>query len=130
MKINTKIHYGLRAIIEIANHDGATGILQKDIAKNQDLSLKYLDPIILALKLKGLVANSKGKGSGYKLTRPANEITIFDIYTAFESITFLDCINNKDYCDRSSNCKSRGLFCDIKRETEEVLKRRKLSELL
>ena len=42
MKINTKIRYGLRTMIEIANAQDDNGVLQKDIAKNQNISLKYL----------------------------------------------------------------------------------------
>ncbi|HBK42488.1 MAG TPA: Rrf2 family transcriptional regulator, partial [Porphyromonadaceae bacterium] len=64
MKINSKIRYGLRTMIEIACCKEPTGILQKDIAKNQNISVKYLDYIISALKLKGLISNTKGRGSG------------------------------------------------------------------
>jgi DNA-binding IscR family transcriptional regulator len=59
MKINTKIRYGLRTMLEIAKAPDNEGILQKDIAKNQNISLKYLDSIISSLKLKGLIHNSK-----------------------------------------------------------------------
>jgi len=39
MRVNTKIRYGLRTIIEIANTTDPNGVLQKDIAKNQHISL-------------------------------------------------------------------------------------------
>jgi len=61
MKISSKVRYGLRTMIEIAASTDSDGILQKDIAKNQNISNKYLDPIISALKLKDLISNSKGK---------------------------------------------------------------------
>ena len=54
MKVNTKIRYGLRAMLEFGlNEDkrNFTGLYQKDIAENQNLSEKYLDPIIGALKI-------------------------------------------------------------------------------
>ena len=83
MKINTKIRYGLRTMIEIAGCLDPEGILQKDIAKNQNISVKYLDYIISALKLKGLIMNVRGRGSGYRLARPIDEITMLYIYSAF-----------------------------------------------
>src|SRR5690554_4558994 len=84
MKITTKTRYGLRAMIEIARETNEQGILQKEIARRQDLSNKYLDQIILGLKLADLIMNVHGKKSGYILARPAEEITLFDIYQAFE----------------------------------------------
>lgn len=131
MKINTKIRYGLRTMIEIASSKEPIGILQKDIAQKQNISLKYLDPIIGALKLKGLIANSKGKGSGYMLTRPANEITMLDIYTAFEQIVIVDCINNLGYCERSlHDCKARCYWNDFGIDFRKLLSDKTLDQII
>ena len=130
MKINTKIRYGLRTIIEIANSADQNGILQKDIAINQNISLKYLDPIISSLKLKGLIANSKGRGSGYRLTRPSNEITMLDIYTAFEPIVIVDCINNKSFCERSSECRANNYWTEFKDDFKAILAKKSLEQIM
>lgn len=130
MKINSKIRYGLRTMIEIASTNDVNGILQKDIAKNQSISLKYLDSIILSLKLKGLITNSKGKGSGYKLSKAAEEITIHDIYTAFEQITFVDCICNKKFCDRSEDCPGRDYWIEMKKGFENMLLKKTLAQII
>jgi Rrf2 family protein len=106
-------------------------MLQKDIAKNQNISLKYLDPIIASLKLKGLVINSKGKGSGYKLTRPAEKISMLDIYTAFEQIVVIECINNLSFCDRSlHDCKGRNFWNEFKVDFEKILAKKNLSQII
>ena len=131
MRVNTKIRYGLRTMIEIANSTEPNGMLQKDIAKNQNISLKYLDPIIASLKLKGLVINSKGKGSGYKLTRPAEMISMLDIYTAFEQIVMIECINNLNFCDRSlHDCKGRNFWNEFKVDFEKILAKKNLSQII
>jgi Rrf2 family iron-sulfur cluster assembly transcriptional regulator len=131
MRINTKIRYGLRTMIEIAGSTDANGMLQKDIAKNQNISLKYLDPIISSLKLKGLIANSKGRGSGYKLTREPKDITMLDIYTAFEQIVVVECINNLGYCDRSMHdCKGRSYWNEFKNEFAEMLRKKNLEQII
>ncbi|HRS19749.1 MAG TPA: Rrf2 family transcriptional regulator, partial [Bacteroidales bacterium] len=67
MKLNTKTRYGLRAIIEIAMNSSEHGVLQKDIAKTQNISNKYLDQIIAELKSADLIVNTGGKKSGYRL---------------------------------------------------------------
>lgn len=131
MRVNTKIRYGLRTMIEIANAPDLGGILQKDIAKNQNISLKYLDSIISSLKLKGLVINTKGRGSGYTLTRDPKEITMLDIYTAFEQITIIECINNAGFCDRSTHdCKARCYWTQFGNEFIALLEKKTLYEVI
>lgn len=110
MKINTKIRYGLRTMIEIACCHNPEGILQKDIAIQQNISVKYLDYIISALTLKGLIMHAKGRGTGYILARPASEITMLDIYTAFEQVLIVQCLSNDLYCERSSHCCKANLY--------------------
>ena len=131
MRVNTKIRYGLRTIIEIANSTDPNGVLQKDIAKSQHISLKYLDPIISALKVKGLVANSKGRGSGYRLTREPKDITMLDIYTAFEQIVIVECINNKGFCERSTHdCKAKSYWNEFSAEFTQLLAKKNLEQII
>ena len=76
-------------MLELAlKSDKEEGTLQKEIAENQDVSLKYLDHIIASLKSAGLIVNAGGKKSGYRLNRPAEEISIYDVYSALVAIRF------------------------------------------
>lgn len=131
MRVNTKIRYGLRTMIEIASTQDPNGVLQKEIAKSQHISLKYLDPIISALKLKGLITNSKGRGSGYRLTRAPKDITMYDIYTAFEQIVIIECVNNLSYCERSMHdCKGRNYWHEFKVDFEKILLKKNLEQII
>ncbi len=129
MRINTKIRYGLRTMIELACQNDPKGMLQKDIAEKQELSIKYLDAIIAALKAKGLVKNVRGKGSGYKLTRPACEITMLDIYTAFESICVVECLENPAICDLYDECASTIFWAELKKDFIDYLKSKTLKDI-
>lgn len=92
-------------MIEIASGSPEKGIFQKDIAKNQEISNKYLDHIIAALKAKGLIRNVKGKKSGYMLNRDPASITIYDIYNAFEpEICLMECLSENFKCKRLDKC--------------------------
>jgi Rrf2 family transcriptional regulator, iron-sulfur cluster assembly transcription factor len=131
MVINTKIRYGLRTMIEIANSTEPNGVLQKDIAERQNISVKYLDAIIAALKVKGLIVNSKGRGSGYKLAKEPKDVTMMDIYTAFEPIVVVDCINNLSFCDRQSHeCTANNFWQEFGAEFRELLNRKTLEEVI
>lgn len=131
MRVNTKIRYGLRTLIEIASSTSQNGMLQKDISKNQNISIKYLDTIISSLKVKGLIANAKGKGSGYRLTRPVEQITMLDVYTAFEQIVIVECINNQSFCDRATHtCTSRNYWDEFKTDFEAILLKKNLADII
>ncbi len=106
MKFNTKTRYGVRVVFELAlnvNRDGGT--LQKEISESQSVSVKYLDHIIPPLKKAGLIANLGGKKSGYVLAKPASEITVFDVYSAFEDdLAIIDCLLTEGECPRKGQC--------------------------
>lgn len=105
MKFNTKIRYGLRAILEIALEQSENGVFQKDISERQRISIKYLDTIIASLKAAGLIMNIRGKKSGYRLTREPNKIKVLEIYNAFEpGISIVDCMNHNFICENSPKC--------------------------
>lgn len=131
MRVNTKIRYGLRTMIEIANSPDENGVLQKDIAQNQHISFKYLDSIISSLKLKGLIINSKGKGSGYRLTKDPKDITMYEIYTAFEQIAVVECINNNGFCERSKHdCKANSYWNEFRIEFQKMLMNKTLEQII
>ena len=102
-------------MMELALHeDEDKGILQKDIAENQDVSIKYLDHIIADLKAAGLIVNSGGKKSGYRLNRPAVEISIFDVYRAFEDeLAIIDCLRKGGMCPRKKHCSLKDYWCKL-----------------
>lgn len=130
MKINTKVRYGLRAMIEIATANNSEGILLKDIAKSQNISNKYLDPIIASLILKGLISTVNGKRSGYRLSRSAQDISMLDIYTAFEPIIIVDCVDNSNFCTRSCDCCAKEYWDGFKTEFVEMLSKKKLAQII
>lgn len=114
MKLNTKTRYGIRAMLEIATNHSKNGVFQKDIAFRQDISIKYLDHIIQALKTAMLIRNVKGKKSGYILCYDPVDISLYDIYKAFEpSICIVDCIGNLYKCDRSGICSAQGVYGEL-----------------
>lgn len=130
MKINTKIRYGLRTMIAIACCEAPRGLLQKEIAEKQNLSNKYLDAIIAALKTKGLITTYRGKGSGYKLSRPADQISVYDIYTAFEPITVVECLDNPEFCALECCCSANKYWTEMKLEFAAMLKSKTLRSII
>ena len=115
MKFNTKTRYGVRVVFELAlNEDREGGTLQKEIAESQHVSIKYLDQIISSLKKAGLIVNVGGKKSGYVLARPANKITIYDVYSAFEdNLAIIDCLLTDGECSKKGMCVMKDYWCEL-----------------
>ncbi|MDD4492685.1 MAG: Rrf2 family transcriptional regulator, partial [Bacteroidales bacterium] len=58
------------------------------------------------------------------------EITVYDVYTAFEPIVIVDCINDMGFCDRSRNCVSRDYWIEFKNEYKEMLSRKTIAQII
>ena len=115
MKFNTKTRYGVRVVLELAlNADLEGGTFQKEIAESQHVSIKYLDQIIASLKKAGLINNAGGKKSGYVLSKPANEITVYDVYSAFEDdLAIIDCLVSDGECPRMGLCAMKDYWGEL-----------------
>jgi len=102
-------------MIEIAQSEfDKKGVFQKDIASNQNISNKYLDHIVQALKTSQLITNCKGKKSGYVLTRKPSEITVYDIHRAFEpGICLIECLSGNYDCPGSDSCLTKGFWGEL-----------------
>ncbi len=131
MKLNTKIRYGLRTMVEIALHNHAeTGILQKTIADKQQISNKYLDHIIPALKSKGLISNVHGKKSGYQLMVKPEHITVYDIYQAFENeLNIVDDITEQNNCDKQNSCAALEMWMELNHLQINYMKSKTLKDI-
>jgi Rrf2 family protein len=118
-------------MLEIALDKAQKGVMQKDIAVNQDISVKYLDYIIHALKVAGLITNAKGKKSGYVLARDPLSITMYDIHNAFEpGICVVDCLTSDSNCLRGSKCSVRFFWSGLNSVVIDYLKNTTLSDLV
>ena len=131
MKFSTKTRYGIRAVLEIALNANEKGIYQKDIAKNQEISYKYLDQILSSLKVAGLVTKAAGRKSGYVLTREPDEITVYDVHVAFEpGICVIDCLALNFSCDREKFCSLRGFWRQLNNQIIEYFKSTTIGDLM
>lgn len=82
MIITTRARYGLRLLVDIAQHPGSCQLSQ--VARRQHVGLPYLRQLSLLLSRAGFLSSTKGRGGGVQLARPAGEITMKDVFTALE----------------------------------------------
>jgi Rrf2 family protein len=74
-----KKQYAIRAIFELAKHMGKGPRKISDIARAQEIPVRFLEVILSQLKGSGFVESKRGFCGGYTLVRPPNEITVGDV---------------------------------------------------
>lgn len=130
MKLNTKVRYGLRTLLELYMNADNSGLFQKEIAERQQIPIKYLDKIIADLKTAGLITNVAGKRSGYVLGYGAHDITVYDIFKAFEGkLSILQCLSNQTACAKSDQCSSQTFWGELNQVMIDTMQNRTLYQL-
>ena len=77
--ISTRGRYALRVLVDLAEHGGGSYLPMKEVANRQEISLKYLERIVPLLTREHLLEGQSGKGGGYRLGRPPEEIHVGDV---------------------------------------------------
>ena len=130
MKISTRGQYGTRAMLELALHYSQGPILLKDIAKRQEISFRYLDQLFNPLKTSGLVKSIRGKGGGFLLAKPPDQISLGDVIQVLEgSLAPVDCVDDMTFCHRVEYCALRDVWIQQKEAMLNVLNSLTLEEL-
>lgn len=108
MKLSTRSRYGTRLMVDMARHYNQGPIQLGDIARRQNISMKYLEQIIIPLKKARYIESIRGPRGGHILTRPPEEITVAEIVALLEKGTTLtECSEYAGICERADFCPTR-----------------------
>lgn len=121
MKISTKIRYGARAMLELASHYGEGPIELKEIAKKENISLKYLEQVINPLRAAGLVKSIRGSKGGYALAKPPTEICLYDVIETLEGpLTLVECLRDSKVCQKIPSCVTREIWQEVSEAISKI----------
>ena len=84
MRVSAKTDYALRAAVELAAAGGDAPVKGERLATSQSIPLRFLENILLQLRHAGIVESRRGAEGGYKLDRPAEDITLADVIRAID----------------------------------------------
>ena len=110
--ISTRGRYAIRVLIDLAEHRGEVFTPMKEVAKRQEISLKYLEKIMPLLSKAGLVEGQHGKGGGYRLTREPESYRIGDILRLTEvDLAPVACLSAPvNTCPRAAYCRTLPMW--------------------
>jgi Rrf2 family protein len=134
MHLLAQEEYGLRCLLQVAQHRGPDPLTIPDIAEAEGLSPEYTAKLMRALRQGGLVTSTRGPGGGYRLARDPAEVTAWEVIGTLGGSFFpesfcdshpgvlRDCIHNTD-------CSIRALWRALETSLRDVLGRITLTDL-
>jgi Rrf2 family protein len=84
MKISTRGRYGIRLLIDLAENIQETHVSLASVAERQEISVRYLEQVVIILRRAGFIRSVKGASGGYSLARPPQDIVIGDVLRVLE----------------------------------------------
>ncbi len=123
MMISTRGRYALRILVDLAEKQGSAYVTLKEVADQQEISEKYLESIVKALVRGKIVEGLRGKGGGYRLARPAEEINVLDVLRIMEgTLAPVACLEEDARpCPRASSCRTLPLWEGLNKVVSEYL---------
>ncbi len=107
IRLSTKGRYGTRLMLNLARHhgNGSDAVILKRISEDERISIRYLEQIIIPLKINRLVKSIRGAGGGYTLARKPEDIKLSEILHALEgSCCLVECIEDGSVCAFIESC--------------------------
>lgn len=134
MKLSTKGRYGLRAFIDIAIFGENEPVSLAHVAKRQDISISYLEQLMVKLKKAGLIVSIRGANGGYEIAKDQGRISVGDVLRALEGdLAPVDCAafhEGTHVCAASDDCASKIVWKKINDSINETVNNIYIDELV
>ncbi len=132
MKLSTKGKYGLRALIDLAQYSEEEAVSINSISQRQNISESYLEQLVAKMRKAGLVVSIRGAQGGYRLARPASEISVGDVLRALEgNLEAVECSALTDEgCQGADLCVTRYVWQKINESIARTVDEMKLAQLV
>jgi Rrf2 family protein len=133
--LTAKAKYGLKALVHLAGLPPGRPALIAEIAEQQNIPKKFLDAILNELRQSGYLSSKPGRGGGYMLAMPAEEIVVGDIIRQLDGpLAAVPCVSRNFYarcedCTTEEACQVRLLMLEAREALAQVLDRRTLADM-
>jgi Rrf2 family protein len=126
-QLSKKTQYSLRALYALAREYGHGPVLISHLSEEESIPKKFLEQILLSLKGLGLVASKRGKGGGYMLVHPPDQITLASVIRMIDGpLAPLPCASETrfrkcDECVDIETCGTRMVMKEVRDATAKIL---------
>jgi Rrf2 family transcriptional regulator, cysteine metabolism repressor len=131
MRLSTRSRYAIRALIDLTVHMAEAPTLVREIAEREDISVRYLEQLLLPLKAAGLVRATRGANGGFTLAKDPSEINLREVIQIMEGSTaFTECADCADVCPRAGSCVLRDSWLEVTAASNKILEATTLQTLV
>ena len=126
-QLSKKTQYSLRALYALAREYGHGPVLVSHLSEEESIPKKFLEQILLSLKGLGLVASKRGKGGGYMLVHPPDQVTLASVIRMIDGpLAPLPCASETrfrkcDECVDIATCGTRIVMKEVRDATAKIL---------
>ena len=134
--LSKKTKYGLKALTYLALQKDKKPVQIAEIAKNENISQKFLESILLTLRKTGFLGSKKGKGGGYYLIKEPSEVLMTDVMRVLEGpIAMVPCVSLNFYekcddCPDEKVCAVNKLMLQVRDSALAVYRNNTLADIL
>lgn len=119
------------AMVDLAKYGTTDSLPLSVVARRQALPMAYLEQIFAQLRKANLVVSARGRAGGYRLARPATEISIANVLDAVEEATQMTrCTADETGCLGERRCLTHGLWDALGTHIEGFLTRVTLNDVV
>ncbi len=136
MMLSKKTKYGLKALAYLASKESREPVQIAEIAKNENISQKFLESILLTLRKTGFLGSKKGKGGGYYLIKEPEDIPMTSVIRVLEGpIAMVPCVSLNFYekcddCPDENTCAVHRLMIQVRDSALEVYRNNTLADII
>jgi len=133
--LSKKTKYGIKALTFLGRQENRTPVAIATISKSENISLKFLESILLTLRKNGILGSKKGKGGGYYLLKEPSEIPMTSIMRILEGpIAMVPCVSLNFYekcadCPDENACAVHRLMIKVRDNTLDIFRKTSLADL-
>ena len=133
MRISKKAEYALRALVAIARQPRSWAI--QELSAQENIPIKFLEQILLALRHAGLLSSKRGVGGGYTLLRAPGEITLLEVLRILDGpIALVPCSaeppTERCTCPDPRSCALRLTMIELRGEITRLLEGRTIEDMM
>jgi Rrf2 family iron-sulfur cluster assembly transcriptional regulator len=130
MRLTTKGRFAVTAMIDVAMHATDAPVTLAGVSERQKISLSYLEQLFGKLRRHGLVASVRGPGGGYRLARPAGDVSVADVILAVDEPIDATKCGGKENCLDDRRCMTHELWAGLNAHIFAFLRSVTLEELV
>jgi Rrf2 family protein len=133
--LSKKTKYGIKALTYLAKLENKNPISIAIISESENISIKFLESILLTLRKNGLLGSKKGKGGGYYLLKDPKEIQMTTVMRILEGpIAMVPCVSLNFYekcddCPDENKCAVHNLMLQVRDNSLQIFRNTTLSDL-